>query len=239
SFAAARAGGAECRRPRRLVAMQYEGHSGGTLREHGVHLSSALKFGPAWTFLGRQHWRRTTLAGRPRNSHDLLLAWAYRPVRGDRLQWLASVRSLSNPTPTVYPDLSSSRTVLSLEGSCDLAARYTLVGGFAARLSHASADGAEASARTTLSHMRLIYDLGRFDLSAGIRHRARNDSGDDWSCGAELGYRVLRDVWAVAGYNFAGFVDADLPSQVRSGGAGYVTLRFKFDERLLGLGEPR
>jgi len=95
-------------------------------------------------------------------------------------------------------------------------------------------NGTTARAHTGLSHLRWVYDLGRFDLGAGVRHRGRNDAGDDWSYGAELGARLVPDLWAVAGYNFAGFVDADLPHDVYSGSASYVSLRFKFDESLFG-----
>jgi hypothetical protein len=109
-----------------------------------------------------------------------------------------------------------------------------VLGGHAARVSHARSDGAQARSQAGISHLRLIYDLGRFDLSAGVRHRARNASRDDWSYGAEFGARVVRDVWIVTGYNFAGFVDPDLPHHVHSGSSGYLRLRFKFDESLLG-----
>ena len=74
---------------------------------------------------------------------------------------------------------------------------------------------------------------GGFDVSLGLRHRARSYSASDWSWGGELGYLLMRDVWLVGGYNAVGFADIDLPTNVHSGSAGYLSFRFKFDERLL------
>ena len=67
----------------------------------------------------------------------------------------------------------------------------------------------------------------------GLRHRWRNQSASDWSWGGELGYLLMRDVWLVGGYNAVGFADVDLPTHVNAGQAGYLSFRFKFDERLL------
>jgi hypothetical protein len=231
---AALALGAQWRVDRRLLRFGYEGRASTSTSEHAAYMTTSLRFGSDWMLLGRERWQRTRLAGRIYNSHDLLVGWSYRPVRSDRLQWLARVRTLVNPAPSVNPELDFSRTVASVAGSLDLTSRYALAGGYAARLSHARADAAEAQAQAGISHLRLIYDLGRFDLSAGVRHRARNASPDDWSYGAEFGARLVRDVWLATGYNFAGFVDPDLPHHVQSGSSGYLRLRFKFDESILG-----
>ena len=111
---------------------------------------------------------------------------------------------------------------------------YSLLAGVAHRFASTTVDAVQVSSSTSISHARVVYDIGGgFDASLGLRHRNRTHSASDWSWGGELGYMLMRDVWLVGGYNFVGFADVDLPTNVHSGSAGYLSFRFKFDERLL------
>ena len=150
------------------------------------------------------------------------------------MQWLGSVRSVIDPNPWVSPGVSVSRTGCWLQGTWQRTQRHTLIAGVVHRLAATTVDLAQISSSTSLSHARVIYDIGGgFDVSLGLRHRARSQSANDWSWGGELGYLLVRDVWLVGGYNAVGFADVDLPTNVHSGSAGYLSFRFKFDERFL------
>jgi hypothetical protein len=231
--------GAEWRVPRRLVAMQYEGSSSTGLGVHAVRLGTSLQIGAAWTLLARERWLCARSGSPWASGNDLWLGWAYRPVRSDALQCLASVRSLVNPNPGAVQGLLVSRTVIALESSAEVARRWNLGAGCGARFSGASAAGAAARSATLLPHLRLTYEAtDRVDVGIAARLRSRSSARSDWSSGVETGVRLRTDLRAVAGYNFVGFTDLDLPSDQHSGKAGYLALQFKFDEGLLGLSDP-
>ena len=52
--------------------------------------------------------------------------------------------------------------------------------------------------------------------------------------GVESGLLVARDLWFVAGYNVTGFSDERFPDGNRRSQGPFVSLRFKFDEALIG-----
>lgn len=225
--------GTEYRESRRQASLQYEASRAGALLQHGLRFGSSLRLGPDWVLVGRERWTWSRVAGIATSQHDLWLGGVYRPVRRDALYAVLSLRAVVRPQMGV--EAGTSRTVLALETSTDLERRWTLLGGIAARRAAVAADGIAAALTTQLTHVRLLYEpFDRVDFGFGLRHRARTGAAADWSYGIETGYRVMRDLRAVAGYNFAGFVDPDLPEREHSGHAGYVALRFKFDERLLG-----
>jgi len=80
---------------------------------------------------------------------------------------------------------------------------------------------------------RMLYDLNeRWD--AGITGSILFTEGFEsrqYGLGVEAGYRVNRNLWLSAGYNFFGFEDEDLGGDDTNPGA-YVRMRFKFDEDL-------
>jgi hypothetical protein len=228
--------GATWRGQRRLATMEYERSAGPGSTQDAARLGGSARVGTDWMLLGRERFMRSTFGPTARYGDDLLLAWAFRPVETDEFQWLASLRYLSNAAPLESPDIATSRLVIACQASADLMTRWTLVGGLGARRSTATTDAGGAGASALLAHARLLCDVAtRVDLSAGVRQRIVTNGVTDWSAGLEAGYRVAKDLWMVAGYNFLGFADPDFPDRERTARGGFASLRVKFDERSLGI----
>lgn len=81
----------------------------------------------------------------------------------------------------------------------------------------------------------------RWTAGASLRRFSERESETaTWGHGIELGYLAMRNVWLVAGYNFAGFDDGRYDQSESSRSGPFLSLRFKFDERSLArLGDLR
>jgi hypothetical protein len=74
----------------------------------------------------------------------------------------------------------------------------------------------------------------RWSIGASLRHFA--DTSSDratFGHGVELGYLAMKNLWVTGGYNFAGIADGTFPGAEHTDQGGFVSLRFKFDERSL------
>jgi hypothetical protein len=80
---------------------------------------------------------------------------------------------------------------------------------------------------------RFLYDLtDRWDVGAEYRILSNRTVKAYYHGGAvEIGYRVVKNLWASVGYSFDKF-DADLAGDGYQGDGPYLKLRFKFDETL-------
>ena len=73
------------------------------------------------------------------------------------------------------------------------------------------------------------WDLG---VQAGLLYG--KGGGLQKTAGFEVGYQVMKDLWASAGYNFVGLTDKDLTANEYTSKGLYMRLRYKFDETALG-----
>jgi len=98
-----------------------------------------------------------------------------------------------------------------------------------------------ATGYTDLTGIEARYDLDdRWDLGTftSVLH-SWNLETYDFRGGASLGLNVVRDVWAQAGYNFAGFEDRDFSAGSFTAHGPFLRLTVRFDDdalALLGLG---
>jgi hypothetical protein len=85
---------------------------------------------------------------------------------------------------------------------------------------------------TDLTAIEFRRDLGeRWDLSGGLRMRHSYDSDlYEPSYGISLGYRLARNLWVSAGYNFTGFRDDDFSGAQYSAKGPFLRFRYKFDQ---------
>ncbi|WP_435505355.1 hypothetical protein [Variovorax sp. RHLX14] len=102
-------------------------------------------------------------------------------------------------------------------------------------------DDAIASSRywAQLVHLRYTRDIAT-DWDVGIQAGTMLGRGGarQNTLGFEVGYQALKNVWVSAGFNLLGLRDPDLAGADHTSQGVYLRLRFKFDEKTLGLVTP-
>jgi hypothetical protein len=53
-----------------------------------------------------------------------------------------------------------------------------------------------------------------------------------YGLGFETGYQIIGNLWLSTGYNFVGFVAADLAGEDVTRRGAFIRMRFKFDESI-------
>jgi hypothetical protein len=108
---------------------------------------------------------------------------------------------------------------------------------------YVSADlaGSRPSGYTDLTGLEARFDLGeRWDVGAfGSLLRSWNGNRYDYRTGVSLGWNPVRDLWAQAGYNVAGYEDTDFAAGAYTAHGPFVRLTLRLEEdalALLGLG---
>ena len=196
-------------------------------------LGYARKLDPDWTVLARNAF---TL-DRDRDSDDrytrerLQLGLAYRDTATNRWQVLARYE-FSHEEDEAN---AAERRVHLWSGHANYqpTSPLTLSGRYAGKWVREEDEDFSSDFTAHLLSGRMLYDLNeRWD--AGVTGSALFTEGFDsrqYGLGVEAGYRVNRNLWLSAGYNFFGFEDEDLGGDDTNPGA-YVRMRFKFDEDL-------
>jgi nuclear transport factor 2 (NTF2) superfamily protein len=129
--------------------------------------------------------------------------------------------------------------VLSSHADLQVARGTVVTGEYAAKRDIELIDGRWIAGNAQLVSVRATRDLGeRWDIGVAARVLANaNFSTRTGGLGAELGYRVVENLWVSLGYNISGFRDRDLADDSTSAAGVFVRMRFKFDESLFG-GKP-
>lgn len=169
------------------------------------------------------------IAGRHTTSRTMV-GLAYRPLLSNRFNALSKMEYKLETNTGSSPVLEETAYIVSTEGIWQATTWLQLMGKYAGKL---SIDG-EFSAYTDLIATRFIYDLtDRWDI--GAEYRMLTNHATDSRChggSVEVGYRIIKNLWASAGYSFDKF-DADLAGDSYQGQGPYLKLRFKFDEKTL------
>ena len=74
----------------------------------------------------------------------------------------------------------------------------------------------------------------KVDLGVMVSSLNQDSTAQSSAAGVEAGYRVAKNVWVSAGYNWSGFYDRDLSGSDYTAQGPYLRLRAKFDENLFG-----
>ena len=105
-------------------------------------------------------------------------------------------------------------------------------GRYAVKWSDNNRKDIKAKALTQLIYGRATWDFYK-DFDVSLQSGAFfNEESIQFSHGVELGYQVVNDLWASAGYNIQGFDGGDLKGTDYTAQGFYVRVRFKFDEGL-------
>jgi hypothetical protein len=198
----------------------------------------AAKLSRDWTFLTRGLLARTTFKGigvGERNQSRMQFGFAYRDT--DTNAWsvlsMAELKSESDRNTSILP---ASRRVLvfSTNANYQPAGYMVLTGRYAGKLLSDGSNDLQSTSKTHLVSGRMLVDLSeRWDLGLASSSLFSQDlSQRQYGLGAELGYRIARNLWLSAGYNVLGYEDRDLAGDDTTRRGAYIRLRFKFDEHL-------
>ena len=199
-------------------------------------LGLAHKIDDDWTLLGRNAYSLTEskTGGATQLQERFQLGVAYRDTRTNRVNGLARYEFKREDDGSDF----ERRTVHVVSSHADLqVARGTvLTGEYAAKRDIELVEGRWIAGNAQLVSVRATRDLGtRWDVGLAARVLGNASfSTRAASIGAELGYRVVENLWMSLGYNLSGFRDRDLADDNTTAAGVYVRMRFKFDESLFG-----
>lgn len=219
-----------------------------------IGLGISYRLDSDWTALARS----TTIDTRSDGSGSDLtsrqqLGFAWRPAASDRWNGLARYEHrLQRVTAgTDHSDVDlvgvSSGTALPGTQRTHIASGLlnynpqrgeVVTGRYAAKIS--ALDDAVAASRywAQLVHLRYTRDIATdWDASVQAGTLLGRGGARQHTLGFEVGYQAVKNVWISAGYNVLGLSDPDLAGADHTSRGIYLRLRFKFDERTLGLGD--
>ncbi len=155
---------------------------------------------------------------------------AYRPLDNDRFNALGKIEYKYNRQSASSPNYTINSFIVSTEGVYQFNPKIQLMGKYAGKLEIDDS----FNSYTDLVAARILYDLtDRFDVGVEYRMLTSHLTNTRLHGGsAEVGYRVIDQLWLSLGYCFDRF-DEDLTGDSYYGEGPYLKLRFKFDETTL------
>lgn len=165
---------------------------------------------------------------------DVLMGWAYRPVRSDRLNLISDMEFKYEDNIEATEGTRLNRLLFSMEAHYQPVRRVMLESKYACRQ---VLSGYSENTFTDVKAARLrVNATDRLFFTAGARWLSQYDTGTSavgW--GAGVGFNVFEDIQVMAGYNFEGFEDEDF-SRAEHWEKGWFTgIHWKFDESLFGI----
>ena len=191
----------------------------------------AYKLHPDYSLLFRErYFTEDAGTGGQHTTSRTMVGLAYRPLLSNRFNALTKVEYKYEDNSSSTPGSREEAWIFAGEGVWQATPRLQLAAKYAGKLAR---DG-EFSSYTDLVSGRFLYDLtDRWDVGAEYRILTSHKVGSCAQGGsAEVGYRVIKNLWMAAGYSFDKF-DADLAGDSYQGQGPYLKLRLKFDETTL------
>ncbi|MCK9265473.1 hypothetical protein M0P98_01075 [bacterium] len=199
-------------------------------RSNLAELSIATMLNPEYSFMLRQRlFYNSFIGGGEQITARTLLGTAYRPITNNKFNALARLEFKVDKNTNSSPSYNETSYIGSVEGNYQFNSKTQFTGKYAGKLTN----DADISSYSDLISGRLLHDItDRFDLGLELRLLNSYDTGTSFIGGsAEIGYRVVKDLWFSLGYSFDSF-DQDLTGSTYSGKGPYIMLRFKLDENL-------
>ena len=201
-------------------------------------LGVARKLSDDWTLLGRNAYALTeSKTGGPSLLQERFqLGVAYRDTATNRVNGLARYEFKREDNGTDFERRAVH--IVSSHADLQVARGFVVTGEYAAKHDVELVDGAWIAGNAQLASIRATRDLGeRWDVGLAARVLGNASlSQRTYGLGAELGYRVVQNLWVSLGYNLSGFRDRDLADDNTTAAGAYIRMRFKFDESLFGAG---
>ena len=195
-----------------------------------AEISSAYKLNPDYSLLLRERYFLEKNGSSDNHTSRFLLGLAYRPLDNDRFNSLGKIEYKYNRQSASSPNYTINSFIASTEGIYQLNPKIQLMGKYAGKLEIDDS----CNSYTDLVAARILYDLtDRFDVGVEYRMLTSHLTNTRLHGGsAEVGYRVIDQLWLSLGYCFDRF-DEDLTGDSYYGEGPYLKLRFKFDETTL------
>jgi hypothetical protein len=189
------------------------------------------------------------------NQDRLQIGLAYRDTQINLWHGLGRLEYRSERSTAVSAPVDSKAWIASLHGNARPSRIWTYAGqlafknvaeAFASPTGVLNANGLPIAAlgpssrwNGTLLSGRAIWDFAdRFDASVFASTQTAKGTRLN-GLGAELGYRVMDNLWLSLGYNGGKFSDVDAFSNNQSWTGWHLRLRFKFDEKTFSSDDPR
>jgi uncharacterized repeat protein (TIGR01451 family) len=169
--------------------------------------------------------------------YDVLAGVAYRPAGIRSVYLLDTVRFILERNGSAGEDGSSRRIISSNDISWRVRPRLTLYGKYAGKYAWDSYEGEGYGTYTDLLVAGAAYDLtDRWDVSSHARLMTQYSAGTrELSAVVRAGYRIVKNLYGGAGYNFARMSDGDLDGSGWRSQGPFIELKLKFDEATLHL----
>ncbi len=221
---------------------RYEVRFGEIETRHLLTAGGAVKITQDLAFFARQRLNLSEPdVGGSRLDGDGFMGLAYRPVTSDRLNWLGRIQALRGESlPGSGSAAAAAPAARGLTGVFELnvqpAPQWHLVGRYAGRYARDTLVGLDLRTYTEVWEARCLADVGR-RATAGLAARLLRQASTGTALtgmGVESGFLLAKDLWVVGGYNVTGFSDRRFPDGERRSQGPFLSLRFKFDESLLG-----
>lgn len=198
----------------------------------------AARITDSWTFLGRDVLSTTTTKGTTGGTHlqdRLQFGFALRDTSRNRWNALSlfELKSDNDNSQPLTP-VRSTVGIFATTANYQVSAPLTLSGRYAAKWSVSGDSLLSSSANTQLLGGRATWDIGRrwdFGVAASTTY-SLGISSQQYGMGAELGYRLLPNLWISTGYNLLGFRNPDLTGEDITRKGAFIRMRFKFDENI-------
>ncbi|HET6372263.1 MAG TPA: hypothetical protein VFG76_03085, partial [Candidatus Polarisedimenticolia bacterium] len=175
---------------------------------------------------------------RARLDGDGLVGLAYRPVSTDKLNFLVKLQGLKGDGASGAGSVQARSYLGIFETNYEPVARLHVLGRVAMKESRDSLEGDSFMSRTWLAEARGLVDIGQ-RFNAGLSARFMNQitgRSTVTGFGLESGFRAMKDMWVIGGYNLTGFKENGFGDTDRRSAGPFLSVRFKFDEEtVLGL----
>ena len=170
-------------------------------------------------------------------TYDALAGVAYRPKGVRSVYLLDTVRFVLERNEAAGMTSESKRLITSNEVSWRVDPRLTLMGKYAGKYAWESFEEKAFGIYTDLAIAGATYDVtDGWDVSAQARLMNQYGMGaHELSAVARTGYRIVKNLYAGAGYNFARLNDRDLSGAGWQSHGPFIELKVKFDEATLHL----
>lgn len=200
-------------------------------------LGAGIRLTPDVGLLGRlELWNASRDQGSSAR-YDAMAGVAYRP-KGERSVYILDTVRFKLDRSEAIGIVSEARSlVTSNEVSWRVQPRLTLMGKYAGKYAWESFEAAGYGSYTDLLVAGATYDLtDRWDVGAQARLMNQYTvKAGELSAVVRTGYRIVKNLYAGVGYNFARLDDRDLSGAGWQSHGPFVELKLKFDEATLHL----
>lgn len=199
--------------------------------------ATTQKLGLFFTWILKDTFNYTDLRnGKYEYLNNLLFGLAWRPTLNDIFNMVGKIS---------YADKQDSagkraaKVIGSVETHWQVAPPLTANFKYAFKWLYDFDQGLESASFRDLYAIRVLYDVienVNFGFHLGIMP-FWGSLDFDYYAGVELGYRLVKNLYASAGWNYKGLADRDIVENSYNSMGFFLSLRYKFDEGTFGLGK--